>query len=93
MHKLLKTEVAPNDHDSPVSLPPIAVKPSTRSFDAFATLWVLVGLGRSAWCFRVCFGLCGHDCMSLTGVETTSSRAYESLYYTIRVDCDRQSRG
>ena len=39
------------------------------------------------------FGLCGHDCMSLIGVETTSSRAYESLYYTIRVDCEQQSRG
>ena len=37
-------------------------------FGAFATLWILVGLG-SAWRFRVCFGLCGHDCMSLTGAS------------------------
>ena len=81
-----------NDQDSPVSLTLAAVKDSTRSFAAFATLWILVGLG-SAWRFRVCFGLCGHDFMSLTGVETTSSRAYESLYYTIRVDCEQQSRG
>ena len=58
-----------DDHSSPVSLPSATVKASARSFSAFATLWILVGLG-SAWRFRVCFGLCGHYFMSLTGVET-----------------------
>ena len=37
--------------------------------------------------------LCSQGYTSLMGVETTGSRACESVHYTVRAVCERQSRG